>query len=75
MRSSGFYPASVRAVSPHEEDPQGDKEQEGGGMRVEEEMFEKAFGQSMEETLRETSETGIAARARKVEVVPSRKEV
>ncbi len=33
------------------------------------------FGQSVEEMLRETGEEGVAARARKVEVVPSRKEV
>ncbi len=39
--SAGFRPA---AVCPHEDDQQGDKEQEGGGVRVEEEMFEKVFG-------------------------------
>ena len=44
-------------------------------MRVEEETFEKAFGQSVEKTLRKTIEEGVAARARKVEAVPSRKEV
>ncbi len=38
-------------------------------------MFEKVFGQSVEETLRETREEGVAARARKAEAVPSRKEV
>ena len=31
-------------------------------MRVEEEMFEKAFGQSVEEKLRVTGEEGVAAR-------------
>ncbi len=41
-------------------------------MRVEEEMFEKVFGQSVEETLRETREEGVAARARKAEAVPSK---
>ena len=44
-------------------------------MRVEDEMLEKVFGQSVEETLKETSEEGVAARARKVEAVPSKKEV
>ena len=44
-------------------------------MRVEEELFEKVFGQSVEETLKEASEGGVVAKARKVEVVPSKKEV
>ncbi len=44
-------------------------------MRVEEEMFKKVFGESAEETLREASEEGVVARARKVEAVPSKKEV
>ncbi len=44
-------------------------------MRAEEEMFETVFGQSAEETLRETGEGGVVARARTVEAVPSRKEV
>ncbi len=44
-------------------------------MRAEEEMFENVFGQRMEETLREISEEGVAARARKAEGVPSIKEV
>ncbi len=44
-------------------------------MRVEDEMFEKVLGLSVEETLRETGEEGVAGRARKVEAVPSRKEV
>ena len=44
-------------------------------MRVEEEMFEKVFGQSVEETLRETSEQGDFARERKAEAVPGKKEV
>ncbi len=45
-------------------------------MRAEEEMFEKAFGQSVEETLKETGEEeGVAARAGKVEAVPCREEV
>jgi hypothetical protein len=44
-------------------------------VEVEEEMFEKVFGQSVEETLRENGEEGVAARARKVEGVPSKKEV
>ena len=43
-------------------------------MRVEEETLEKVFGQIAEETLRETGEEGVAARARKVEAVQSRKE-
>ncbi len=43
---------------------QGDREHEGGGVRVEKEMFEKVFGQSVKETLIETSEEGVAARAR-----------
>ncbi len=38
-------------------------------------MFEKVFGQSVEEMLRETSEEGSAARARKVEAAPSKREV
>ena len=60
LRDSGrgerasFQAACVREVSPHEDDQQGDKEQEGGGMRVKEQMFEKVFGQGAEETLRET---------------------
>ena len=37
-------------------DQQGVMEQEGKGMRVEEELFEKMFGESVEEMLRETSE-------------------
>ncbi len=44
-------------------------------MRVEEETSEKLFGQCVEETLKETSEEGVTARARKVEAVPNRKEV
>ena len=40
-----------------------------------EEMFAKVVGQGMEETLRETSEEGVVARARKVEAVPTKKEV
>ncbi len=38
-------------------------------MRVEEGMFEKVFGQRMEETLRETGGEGVAARPKKVEAV------
>ena len=38
-------------------------------------MFKKVFGESVEETLRETSEEGAGARARNVEAVPSKKEV
>ncbi len=38
-------------------------------------MFGKVFGQSAEQTLRETGEEGVAARARKVEAAPSRKEM
>ncbi len=44
-------------------------------MRAEEEMFERVFGQSVEETLMETGKEGVTARARTVEAVPSRKEV
>ncbi len=44
-------------------------------MRVEDEMFEKMLGQSMEETPRETNEERVFARARKVEAAPSKKEV
>ncbi len=44
-------------------------------MTVEEETLEKVFGQGVEETLRETGEEGVAARARKVEAVPSKKDV
>ncbi len=44
-------------------------------MRVEEEMFEQVFGQSIEETLSETSEEGVSARARKVKAAPNKKEV
>jgi hypothetical protein len=44
-------------------------------MKVEEEMFGKVFGQSVEEMLGETSEEGVVARARKVESFPNRKEV
>ncbi len=43
-------------------------------MRVEEEMFEKVFGQSVEETLRETSGVGVVARAKNSEAAPSKKE-
>ncbi len=42
-------------------------------MRIEERTFEKVFGQSMEETSRETCEEGVGARARRVEAVPSRR--
>ncbi len=38
-------------------------------------MFKKVLGESVGETLREASEEGVAARARKVEAVPSQKEV
>ncbi len=44
-------------------------------MRVDEETFEKVFGQSVEETLKETCEEGFTARSRKVEALPSRKQV
>ncbi len=44
-------------------------------MRDEEEMFKKVFGESTEEALRETNESGDAARVRKVEAAPSKKEV
>ncbi len=43
-------------------------------MRVKEETFEEVFGQSVEETLRETGEEG-AASTGKAEAVPSKKEV
>ncbi len=43
-------------------------------MRDEEEMFKKVFGESVEVALREMSEEGVAARARKVEAVPKTKE-
>ncbi len=33
------------------------------------------FGESVEETLRETSQEGVVARARKFEAAPSKKEV
>ena len=39
----------VRVVSPHENDQQEGKERERGGMRVEEEMFDTVFGQSVED--------------------------
>ncbi len=35
-------------------------------------MFDKVFGQSVDETLRETGEEGVAARAKKVEADPSK---
>ncbi len=44
-------------------------------MRVEDEMFEKVFGQSVEETSKETCEEGVTSRGRRVEAAPSRKEV
>ncbi len=44
-------------------------------MRVEEKTFEKVFGQSVEETLREISEEGVVAGAGNSEVVPSKSEV
>ncbi len=43
-------------------------------MGAEEEMFEKVFCQSVGETLRETGEEGIAARARKAEAAPGKEE-
>jgi hypothetical protein len=61
------------AVSLHEDDQRGDKEQEGGGTRVEEETFEEVFGQSVGETLKDTGREGVIERATKVEAVPSRK--
>ncbi len=48
----------MRAVSPHENDQQVVMEQEGEGVRVEEGLFEKVFGESVGETLKETSEEG-----------------
>ncbi len=54
----GFHTAGVITVSPHEEDQQGDKEQEGGEME-DEKMFKKVFGESIEEALREVSEEGV----------------
>ncbi len=44
-------------------------------MRDEEEMLEKVVGESLEEASRESGEEGVAARARKVEAVPSKTEV
>ena len=44
-------------------------------MNCEEEMFKKVFGESVEETLREVSEEGVAARARKAGAIPSKREV
>ncbi len=44
-------------------------------MEDEEEMFKKVFGESVEEALREMSEAGVGAKARKVEAAPSKKEV
>ncbi len=73
--ASGFHTAGVSAVSPHEDDRQGDEEQEGGGTEDEEEMFKKVFGESVDEALREMSEEGVGAKATKVEAVPSKKEV
>ncbi len=35
----------------------------------------KVFGESVEETLREASEKGVVARARKVEAAPNKKQV
>ncbi len=44
-------------------------------MKDEEEMFKKVFGENVEEALREMGQEGVGARARKVEAVPSKKEV
>ncbi len=44
-------------------------------MRIEEEMSKKLFGESVEGTLKEASDQGVAARARKVEAEPNKKEV
>ena len=44
-------------------------------MIIEEEMFKKVFGESVEETWSEASEEAVVARSRKVEAVPSKKEV
>ncbi len=44
-------------------------------MKDEEEMFKEVFGESVEEALREMSEEGVGAKARKVEAPPSKKEV
>ncbi len=38
-------------------------------------MFKKVFRESMEEALRDVSEEGVGAKARKVEAVPSKKEL
>ncbi len=43
-------------------------------MKDEEETFKKVFGESVEEALREMSEEGEGARARKAEAVPNKKE-
>ncbi len=42
-------------------------------MKEEEETFQKMFGERVEETLREISEEGVAARARKIEAIPSKR--
>ncbi len=46
-----------------------------GGAKDEEEMFKKEFGESADEALRELSEEGVGAKARKVEAVQMKKEV
>ena len=50
-------------------------EHEDTGVIVEGKMFEKMFGESVEEALRELGEEGVGARARKVEAAPNKKEV
>ncbi len=44
-------------------------------MRDDEETLKKVLGESAEEALREMKAEGVAARARKAEAVPNKKEV
>ncbi len=64
----------MSAVSPQEGDQRIGRDMKEGEEDVEE-MFARVFGESVEETLRETSEEANAARARTAEAAPSAKEV
>ncbi len=44
-------------------------------MTDEEDMIKKVFGESVEEALRDMNEERVAARARRVEAVPNKREV
>ena len=68
-----FQPASLSAVSPHEDSL---KEQEDKGEDAMEEDFQRVFGEGTKEVVeREIGEEAVRAKARKTGAAPSQKEV